>query len=151
VDISGDIGPTRRESKMAILTKFKTIQIDFDLHKKIEMERSSFEETENDVLKRLLKIYNKPSEVEPVRGGWFGRGLSLPQDTEVRLKYNNKVYYGKIEKGQWVVEGRTFPNPTDASVVASTKKGKNTKLTGWKFWEVLPPGAKQWVRLSELK
>ena len=38
------------------MSEIATIEIDFDIHKRIEMERQSFTESPNDVLRRLLGL-----------------------------------------------------------------------------------------------
>ena len=51
------------------MSQFRSIEIDIDVHKMIEMERQSFMESPNDVLRRLFKIKSKqpPEPPEPVR------------------------------------------------------------------------------------
>ena len=40
--------------------EYKSIEIDFDVHQIIELEKRDFFESENDVLRRLLKLDEKP-------------------------------------------------------------------------------------------
>src|ERR1019366_1299341 len=93
----------------AMSDDLRTIEIDFDLHKRIETARESFSETPNDVLKRLLKIgqATKPPETESPGGGrpWSGKGVVLPHGTQLRMEYNGRSHSGEIVDGQWHVEG----------------------------------------------
>ena len=63
--------------------ELRTIEIDFDVHKKIEAERTSFSESPNDVLRRLLRLGNAAAtEAAKGRGrSWSGKGVTLPDGT----------------------------------------------------------------------
>lgn len=141
------------------MSQMRTIEIDFEVHKRIEMERTSFAETPNAVLRRLLKIdqsnLNAPA-VKPEKNSgvrhWSGKGVILPHGTEVRMEYNGRVYSGKIFDGQWVVEGNIYNSPSGAaSGEARTKAGKPTKLDGWRCWDVKRPGDTDWIAINTLR
>src|SRR5579872_1900831 len=129
------------------MIEFRTIEIDFDVHKLIEGERQSFTETPNAVLRRLLKLPARES-ARPgtetngdVGRPWAGEGSILPHGTMLRMRYNHRQHEGEIVDGKWVVDGKTFDSPSGAaSGVALTKGGKKTRLDGWSYWEVKVPG-----------
>jgi hypothetical protein len=131
------------------MAEFRTIEIDFDVHKKMEAERRSFTETPNEVLRRLLGIKGSA----PVASGrpWSGDGVTLPHGTELRMEYNGAVYNGRVEDGQWLVEGKRFNSPSGAAGVARTRAGKRTKLDGWVYWQVRQPGEHDWKRIEEVR
>lgn len=140
------------------MKKMRTIEIDFDLHKKIETERKSFEETPNDVLRRLTGLGSAPREekagLQLVGKGrpWIGEGVELPHGTDLKMVYNQQEYRAKIENGAWVADGEVFFGPSPAaSALAVTKKGTKTSLNGWMYWQARKPGQTEWVYIWELR
>lgn len=137
----------------------RTIEIDFDVHQKIETARRSFAEAPNDVLRRLLGLSEASTEADltssqVVQGGrpWSWKGVTLPHGTELRMDYNGKEYSGSVENGSWVVEGKEANSPSEAAgLVAQTKDGKKPSLNGWNYWQVKRPGERSWKSLQSLK
>ena len=136
------------------MRKMRTIEIDFDVHKAIELERTSFSETENDVLRRLLKLGKASittTSAETSGLPWSRKGVTLPHGTSLRMQYNGHQYSGSVENGEWVVEGERFSTPSGAaSRVAVTKNGNHTSLDGWAYWFVKRPGDTDWVEIRRL-
>jgi hypothetical protein len=140
------------------MAQFRTIEIDFDVHKCIEAERRSFDEPPNVALRRLLRLGApaKPVTVSSAETGepWKGDGVILPHGTALRMPYDRgtQKYKGRIENGKWHINGKNFESPSGAaSELAVTKKGKATKLNGWNYWEVKRPGDSQWIPLRALR
>jgi hypothetical protein len=139
------------------MEQFRSIEIDFDVHKRIEAERSSFGETPNDVLRRLLKIEAMPPTVAsnpPAARGraWSGKGVTLPPGTELRMEYNGRSHHGRIENGGWLVEGKRYGSPSAAAGgAATTKAGSRPSLDGWIYWRVKRPGDQDWMALNTLR
>ncbi len=135
------------------MSQFRTIEIDFDVHKRIELERTNFGESPNEVLRRILGI-TQNSEIknhENPRKSWSSDGVTLPHGTELRMTYNGIEYSGAINDGAWLVEGEEYNSPSGAAgAVARTKQGKPTPLNGWKYWFVKKPGASNWSALWDL-
>jgi hypothetical protein len=139
------------------MSELRTIEIDFDVHRRIELERRGFSEPPNLALRRLLGIdtgdTSSPPKAMPQAGrSWSGKGVTLPHGTELRMEYNGRVYAGRIENGNWAVEGREFRSPSAAAGgVARTKEGRLTQLDGWIYWEAKRPGESQWVKINSLR
>ncbi len=133
------------------MSELTPVEIDFDVHKRIEAERRSFTETPNAVLRRLLLIDSAPPA--PGNGrGWSGRGVNLPHGAEIRMEYNGRVYNGVIQDGQWVVEGRKYKSPSGAAGgAARTKSGRRTSLDGWNYWQFRRPGEATWASIRSLR
>ena len=88
----------------------KTIDIDFDIHRLIELERNGFDEPENAALRRLLKLPDAqiaprqtpsnrpvPTEGQMLLGRpWSGKGVTLPHGTELRMEYRGQLVRGFI-------------------------------------------------------
>jgi hypothetical protein len=138
----------------------RTIEIDFDVHQKIELERTCFEELPNDALRRLLGLGNESKNrvvgsgepTIPTRRAWSGKGVTLPHATELKMDYNGSVYSGVIEDGIWSVEGSRCKSPSDAAgAVARTRDGRSAILNGWIYWQVKRPSDKKWIRINSLR
>lgn len=148
----------------------RRIDIDVEVHKRIESARLSFNETENVILRRLLGmdgdqlISLAEAPVPGTRatgggvgeGGWSktsrnGRNVFLPNGTKLRAAYAGKEMTGDIKRGMWVVEGQKFTSPSAAlNAFARTHAGETVNLNGWRHWEVRVPGAQTWIRLGKL-
>jgi hypothetical protein len=138
------------------MSTMQTIEIDFDVHKCIEMERQNFDESPNAALRRLLGLDRSAAPPAP-RGGrpWRGkpRGsleyVILEHSTALRMSYNGRQHTGQIDDGEWLVEGRRYRSPSAAAGgVGRTKEGKRTSLDGWRYWEFRRPGETEWRRLE---
>jgi hypothetical protein len=137
----------------------RTIEIDFEVHKLIEMERTGFDEPPISALRRLLGLRDvsmSESIAAPVASpggrGWSGDGVHLPHGTLLRMTYNGRSHHGRIDGESWSVEGGRFASPSGAATtVALTKKGRHTRLDGWNYWEAKLPGSDSWVRLGLLR
>lgn len=134
----------------------RTIEIDFEVHKRIEAERTGFSESANDVLRRLLgiggdapaKASAAPSNGRP----WTGKGVALPSGTQLRMDYNGRAIAGVVEDGEWLVEGRRFSSPSAAAgELCRTRAGKKTSIDGWKYWQAKRPGDDSWIAISTLR
>jgi len=146
---------------------YRTIEIDFDVHKVIEMERCSFDETANNALRRLLKLPQHPTDnlrssasgnsvddqIDAIHeGAWRGKGVVLPNGTKVRMEYNGTLHQGEIKNGRWDVGGQIFKTPSAAAgAIAMTRDGTRTNLNGWMYWEVLKSGEHRWIKLEQLR
>jgi len=140
--------------------EYRSIEIDMDVHKAIETARSTFSESPNEVLRRLLGLTNNPNpeEIEaktsqtPTGRSWLGKGVELPHGTKLRMSHNGVTYHGEVSEGQFIAEGDTYRTPSGAAgAVASTKTGDKVPLNGWYYWEALKPGARNWKRLQTFK
>jgi hypothetical protein len=138
------------------VAELRTIEIDFEVHKRIEVERQSFAETPNAVLRRLLDISSNqtgPAHATSDLGRpWAGKGVTLPHGTELRMEYNGRVHTGIVQNGAWMVEGGQYKSPSAAAGgVARTKDGNRTSLDGWIYWQVKRPGDINWIGIGELR
>lgn len=133
----------------------RMIEVDFDVHRLIEMERRGFDETENTALRRLLKLgpasdAQRP-EIKALRG-WSKGELSLPHGTELRMEYNGLLHVGRIVDGAWEVEGHREKSPSGAAgAVARTKDGAAVNINGKSYWQVRRPGDTGWTPYADLK
>jgi hypothetical protein len=139
----------------------KVIEIDFDIHRLIELERCGFDEPENSALRRLLKLPETEavkgadthsSAGKPTNGAWSWKGVSLPAGTELRMDYGGQEVRGVIENGKWMLNGTAYNSPSDAaSSSVKTKDRTRPNLNGWLYWQVRRPGDTGWRMLQSLK
>ncbi|MES2906795.1 MAG: hypothetical protein V4691_07205 [Pseudomonadota bacterium] len=141
----------------------RVVEIDMEVHKKLETARQSFSETENDILRRLLHMlplsrHQSPIVPAPITSteDWIwtrsGQRAMLPVGTEVRARYGGQEFAGVISKGAWVVEGKRFETPSEAIItLARTREGRQTNLNGWNLWEFRRPHETSWKPLKVLR
>ena len=156
------------------MSEYRTVEIDFDIHKAIEGERRSFSESPNTVLRRLLNLPEleaartplaqpkftpvvsaksaSPAVPDGIARSWSSNGVILPHGTQLKMDYNRRTYTGEVRDGVWHVEGKRFNSPSSAaSGVALTKDGKLTSLDGWIYWFVKRPGEISWTAIGQLR
>jgi hypothetical protein len=128
-----------------------TIEIDFDVYKALTARRASEDVTCNDVLRELLGLSPRksPSTLtgpEHVQGEWVCKGVRFPSGTEFRARYKGQFYYGKVESGALVVNGKRF-NYVSPAAGSITRNSVN----GWRFWECRLPGKSSWQMIESLR
>jgi hypothetical protein len=136
------------------MSQYRTIEIDFDVNKLIEVERRGFDDPPNDALRRLLKLpeESRHAAAKPLGRPWSAEGATLPHGTSVKMAYSGQTIEGEIIDGKWVCDGRTFDTPSAAaSTLALTKDGQTTSLNGWNYWEAKLPGSAEWRPIKNLR
>ena len=135
----------------------RTIDIDFDIHRLIQLERRSFDEPDYVALRRLLKlgpplVEDRPESDSRSLRPWSKGGVTLPHGTELRMEYNGILHLGRISDGFWEVEGSREKSPSGAaSAVARTRDGSPVNVNGKAYWHVRRPGDTDWTRYADLK
>ncbi len=134
----------------------RTIQIGIEVHKSIEAERRALDESENDILMRLLKIPAPPKPVQEqlqsLGRSWVKDGVDLPSGSVVRVVYSGQTLEGVIEDGRWLVNGQLYDSPSMALIHnVTTAQGNKTNLNGWNHWTVKRPQDSRYRRISELR
>ena len=147
-------------------TKYINIEIDFDVFQLITLEKRNFDESYNDALRRLLDIddsssppapplpitMNPPQPPTDNGDSWQKDGVVLPENTQLRMRYNGKEFLGVVTAGRWKVGCKFFDSPSSAaSSLARTKKGSATMLNGWKHWDVKRPNDAAWTLIYKLR
>jgi hypothetical protein len=136
------------------MTLYRTLEIDFDIHKMIEAERRSFDDPPIAALRRLLGLPEaaKPAAARPAGRAWSADGAVLPHGTQVRMTYGQQLIEAEIIDGRWVCGPYSFETPSSAaSALARTKEGQATSLNGWNYWEAKLPGTPEWIPIKSLR
>lgn len=134
----------------------RQIDIDFDIHRLIQLERRGFDEPDHVALRRLLKL-GPPAEDESQprersMRPWSKGGVTLPHGTELRVEYNGLLHLGRISDGFWEVEGHREKSPSGAaSAVARTRDGAPVNINGKAYWQIRRPGDADWTASGDLK
>ena len=136
------------------------IEIDWEIHQKIELERNGFDEAPYIALRRLLKLAPLPLTSEPqklagpVGVAWTDEGVIVPHGSLARMEYlrGSQVYEGQFLNGKLVADGKGFTSlSAAASELAVTREGKKTLLNGWKYWKVKFPDESRWRDFESLR
>jgi hypothetical protein len=142
------------------LQELQRIDIDWDIHKMIEAERSSFDEPPYVALRRLLKLpAPKPATTTEKREAgpglpWVHDGVTVPHGSLARMEYlrGSQVYEGQFLNGKLVVNGVAFDTLSAAAdALAVTKKGSKPSLNGWNYWKAKFPGETKWRSLEMMR
>lgn len=142
--------------------QLRSIDIDFDTWRLIQIEKTGFEEFDFVALRRLLKLpelknderakeeRQAPAPIVMTNGAngapWGDQGVRLPHGTPVRMSYSHgrQRFEGVIDNGDWLIDGNRYKSPS-AAAVALTK----TSLNGWLYWEAFLHG--HWHKLADMR
>ena len=149
--------------------QLRQIEIDFDIHQMIELERKGFDEPPYVALRRLLKLSGGDSsqalsqkneaagsmtKIEDNGLPFYADGVLIPHGSLARMKYarGTQIYEGQFLNGKLVVNGVSYPALSPAaSALGITKSGSTTNLDGWLYWEAKFPGESSWKKLFDLR
>lgn len=128
----------------------RRIEIDTDVQQLIESARRDYNESDNDILRRLLGLADGVPRLAPspgnVPGAWHRKGVTLLPGTELRMRLEERVHHGFVRSGKLWFEGRSFDSPSRAATFVA-----DGPLNGWMAIEARPRGWKQWVVLDVLR
>ncbi len=128
-------------------SEYSSIEIDLEIYKLIQSKRQSFHESENDILRRLLKLPQRSAPATQHGGLVIGNGVILPNGTLLRKRYKGDIYEVPVKDGKIWVHGKAFKSPSGAAVEI-TKSAVN----GWRFWQVKRPDDVDWLSsLADLR
>ena len=136
----------------------RTIEIDFDVHQAIEAERRGFDDPPNSALRRLLKLGSPIGSSPPMDSAsanvdsWTGKGVTLPEGTELQVKYAEVEARGRVIGGKLNFDGKGFSRPSPAVMTAIEHvRGDRVNVNGWMYVHAKPPGAEIWTSLAQLR
>jgi len=123
-----------------------SVEIDFDVFKKLTSMREGETDSYNDVLRRLLKLRPRTdsNHVAPVH--WACRGGSIPIGAKLRARYRGAAHHATVTDHGIELEGNQYGSPSKAAGAVT-----GTNVNGWRFWECQLPGETDWRDLSELR
>ena len=132
----------------------KNIEIDLDTYKLIESQRVSFEESANQIIKRVFEKttdisshHKNKIRVSNSNGSLVTRiGDCLPEGLKLRRIFKGILYEAVVEKGFIQMDGEGYTSPSDAAK-AVTHNNRN----GWSFWDYYNEDKEIWESLQKLR
>jgi len=128
----------------------QSIEIDFDVYKKLTILRETEKTTYNDVLRKLLElptlISTAPKQNWKSENSWATKYYIFPHGTEFKANYKGKEYQGFVKDGHLLLNGRRYSSPSRAAISIT-----NNSVNGWVFWECRLPNSSNWVSISSFK
>jgi hypothetical protein len=137
----------------------QTIEVDFDVYKKLTLLRETEDDSYNDVLREVLKLgptsaLSVPGIVESTgallqTGDWIVKGVKFPEGTEFRADYKGQRYMGIVKKSALIVNGKPYDTPSAAAMAIT-----GGPVNGWKFWDchsTNPNGGNVWRNISGMR
>ena len=135
---------TMKSKKQALLSEV-TEKTDQEIRKAQDTAKRILDEAEEPFAPASPPLTKLP-DLLGTPGGFFIRGITIPNGTQLAARYKGQTYRHDIAKGQWMdSNGQTFDSPSSA---ASSITGNN--VNGWRFWLALRPSDSQWRRLDQL-
>lgn len=128
---------------------YTTIEIDFDVYKKLTLHRESENVSYNDVLREILALPQKPepkSKVSNETSHWVSKGVRFPIGTEFRASYKGKLYTATVDKNGLVMNNQCHKSPSAAAVSIT-----GNSVNGWNFWEARFPNQSSWQLINTLR
>jgi hypothetical protein len=129
-----------------------TIDVDFEVFKKLTALRRSEDMTENEVLREVLGLAKPRPASNPMTpattGGvpWVSKGVAFPHGTQFRGTHKGQQYTAIVKNGALELNGKRFTSPSAAAVSIT-----NNSVNGWRFWECLLPGSTKWKLAVEMR
>lgn len=143
----------------AVIQNPELIEIDWEVHQLIELERNGFDEPPIEALRRLLRLSGAKPRVrvkaKSSSPDWRSDGVTLKEGARLRFAYrkNTKPIMGEVKAGKITAAGRSYDTlSAAANDLAVTQEGRKTRLNGWMFWSLEDPeGSGNWVILDQLR
>lgn len=135
----------------------RMIQISEETYSRLQERAKAFEDTPEDVIRRLLDGNGSAVPTQSAVEQRFSSGGDLvshvgrvPHNSQLRARYKGKQYEAIIRDGRVMWNGKAYTSLSSAAVgvINSTGSSRGTE-NGWRFWEVLTPDSDQWRLASE--
>jgi len=123
------------------------ISIDLDVYKAIQQNLKSFNDTPNQVLRRILGLpKTEEKSFMPQREGMYIKRAFLKDSLRLRKRFKGRMLEAIVENGTILYDGKPYPSPSGAAVAAT-----GTSVNGWRFWEYLDDTSGVWKSLDVLR
>ena len=123
------------------------IEVDIDVYKYIQKYRSSFSESENDILRKIFGL--DETAVDPKYSDardMVVKNTVLRHGLKLRTRYMGKLVEAEVVNGRSLCDGQAYNSPSGAAVGVT---GNN--VNGWRFWQYYDEATDTWKSLSILR
>ncbi len=133
----------------------KVITIDIDVYKVLENNRLSFDESHNEILRRIMKIKENrqvASDTSTTNDNKINyndlvwKGIRLKNGLQLRKYLKGNLHSAKVTNGKIAYNGEDFSSPSAAGIAAA-----GNSVNGWIFWEYYNEEFKSWDSLDNLR
>lgn len=123
------------------------IIIDLDVYKEIQKRLELFDESPNQVLRRVFGLPRiEKEELMAATKGLYVKGVHLKDGLNLRKKYKGNMLEAVVREGSILYNGKSFNSPSAAAIEAT-----GTVVNGWRFWEFFDEISGTWKPLSFLR
>lgn len=124
------------------------ISIDLDVYKAIQQRLESFNDTPNQVLRRVLKLGETEERIPEIKKGqdMHIKGVVLKHGLKLRKRFKGSMLEAQVTNGKILFGGTMYPSPSGAAVAAT-----GTSVNGWRFWEYCDENSGKWNALNRLR
>ena len=128
-----------------------TIEVDFEVYKKLTVSRATEDVSYNDVIRALLGLGQDKAKTTTAvmvasTKDWVAKGVRFPVGTDFRANYKGQMHAARVESGSLMVNGKHFNSPSAAAVSIT-----GNPVNGWRFWECKFPGKSSWQLIEGLR
>jgi hypothetical protein len=143
------------EKDILPMTTARTIQVSTDVFAAIWAARMPGENTEDDVLRRMLRAPMRSDPPEQVAAQNEGTGfvdlrygVRVPRGFEIERTFKNRRYRARAENGGWALEGSGQMFPT----LTALSEGIGTGIENvWVNWHFIDPQTGERRSMSSLR
>jgi hypothetical protein len=149
-----------------------TIEVSFEVWKRIVALTSSENDSYNDVIARLLDfmdstdtgsqivsapLVNETSETISLAqpstdrvafgpGDWVTKNVCFPDGTDFRGEHEGAFHFAKVRNGALYYDGKRFESASRAAIEV-----RRYSENGWRFWHCKRPNDKNWIPINTLR
>lgn len=130
-------------------SKHTRIEIDIEVYKIIVNNQKSFDETPNDILRRLLGLdftIEESERSDRVHRKLIPRGhLHQMEGLELRKRYAGKDYVAWVRKTGIELNGEIYP-----TLSAAARTVTRNNVNGWNFWKCIDESTGKWIKVNQI-
>ena len=127
----------------------ENIKTDSDLLNKPVFQQSLRKANQSNVIENSDvpgKVRQQRSQASEDCIPWAIDGVTFPHGTKLRGRYKGFLYFGKVDNGAFILNGKKFLSPCAAAITIT-----RNPVDGWLFWDCKLPGQSAWVSIFEFK
>ncbi|MFC1825934.1 hypothetical protein ACFLYZ_00900 [Thermodesulfobacteriota bacterium] len=127
----------------------QNLKTNSDLPNRPVFLRSLKQASQNDILNKsdvVSRTIQSRSNTPAGCSAWKVEGATFPHGTKLRGKYKGYYYYGEVDNGAFILNGKQFLSPC-AAALSITRNA----VDGWLFWDFKLPDYSAWTSIYTFK